>query len=143
MAEAAAHIPATLVRGVLIQELLARDFGLAVLHAVQAQTIEGELRFSDSDVDGVLEVVEAGTGIAGRGFRGELKFLKLIDDLGKRILLDSLINWPALECHERILVVERSLLAAGASGTVELIEREVQLSIKDGLDVGTSGCKRT
>lgn len=50
----------------------------------------------------------AGTGIASRGLGDEVELLELINDLGKRILLDSLIDGPAFEGHEGILVVKSS-----------------------------------
>lgn len=74
MAETTVHVPATLIRGVFLQELLARVLvGLAAFHAIQAQTIEGKPRLSDSDVDRVLEIVLAGTRVASGGLGDELK----------------------------------------------------------------------
>jgi hypothetical protein len=109
VAETTLHVPATFVRGVLLQKLLAWVvLSLATFHAVQAQTVKSKSRLPNSNVDGVLEVVLAGAGIASRGFGHELEVLKLVNDLSKWIFCDSLINGPAFESHQRVLVVERS-----------------------------------
>lgn len=98
---------------------------------------------TNSDIDGVLEVVMADTRFAVGDLGCELEFLELVDDVGDRVLLDSTIDRPAVKGPQSILVVKSSLLAAGTGSTMELVQYKVELLIEDGLDVGSSGRKWT